>query len=116
MAKYFVAGNFLNRESEQKYLVRPVDSQIADYKEAPALKIGEFQFCVPSTGEEGFGCYLVCECGEPEPLAADAAIPDEAIKIRFNGFAFQHEAEATYIETGKELFLLANGEMYYIPA
>jgi len=110
MSKFVVSGNYRDRESEHRWLVRREDDPIDKALAVKSLIARGVRFIPSQQDELGFGCDVVATADSVEVDAEKSG----GQKLRFVGKWFYDEAD-TYVPEVDVLSLSASGEVRSIP-
>lgn len=111
--KQIVSANYLDRQSESPWLVRP-DEAGAEPKPARGVLVTGATFGPSSEEEAGFGCQIVAHSESVVPLC-EAPSTEGFTRIEFSRYDFYPQGAITppcRIESIEELLLLPDRSMW----
>lgn len=111
MSKYVVSANYLDRDSELKWLVRREDEPVEKAVPHKSVLCRGVKFQMSSAGERGFGCRVVA-------IANDVELDVESLpgveRLQFAAFDFR-DANGVIVESVEELSLMPDGAVLRSP-
>jgi hypothetical protein len=112
MSKYVVSANYLDRESELKWLVRREDEPVSQATAHRSVLCRGVKFQLSSEGEKGFGCRVVAIVDEVE-LDAESLPEGGPLEFDFNLF---RNAIGCVVKAVNELALTPDGAVLEVQA
>jgi hypothetical protein len=108
-SKVIVSANYLDRDSNQRWLIRNEDEPVETAKVFRSIVAKNVEF-TGSSIEIGFGCSKVALCESAEGSEDLAPVADEAVQLWFDGWNFFNQGSR--VEKCKTLTLQTDGSMY----
>lgn len=109
-----VSANYLDRNSELKWLVRDKKESADSAKPVRTVIAKNVNFIDSNDFERGFGCGRVALCKSTVKSDTDNfEVPDTAIQIFFAGYRFvDNKYAGNVVEKCKTLYLRSDGKMF----
>lgn len=129
MSYFIVSANYLDRDSEYRWLVRRPEDPVSKARAFKHVTCNGVMFCPSEEVERGFGCGVIAQAQEgltlyepenPEPSPLDQYVkctpfneaehPELAsgtrLKFSVNSFVYKDEKKERYVEVVNKLPLL----------